>query len=63
MFEENIHTYLWLGWFRFGKVSGIGAKIIANGLALDCPQCSGGRYAEYEIEGAAVRMKLPGDCL
>ena len=31
----------------------IGARVIANGLALDCPRFSGGRYAEYEIEGAA----------
>ena len=40
----------------------IGARVIANGLALDCPRYSGGRYAEYEVEGAAARMKLPGYC-
>ena len=40
----------------------IGATVIANGLALDCPRFSGGRYAEYEVEGAAAAMKLPGYC-
>ena len=40
----------------------IGARLITNGLALDCPRFSGGRYAEYEVEGAATRMKLPGYC-
>jgi len=40
----------------------IGAKVIANGLALDCPRYSGGRYIKYEIEGAAARMKLPVYC-
>ena len=40
----------------------IGAMVIANGLALDCPRFSGGRYAGYEIEGAAALMKLPGYC-
>ena len=40
----------------------IGATVIGAGLALDCPRFSGGRYAEYEIEGAAARMKLPGYC-
>ena len=40
----------------------IGARLIANGLALDCPRFGGGRYAEYEVEGAAARMKLPGYC-
>ena len=40
----------------------IGARVIANGLALDCPRYSDGRYAEYEIEGVAVQMKLPGYC-
>ena len=38
----------------------IGARLIANGLALDCPRFGGGRYAEYEVEGAAARMKLAG---
>ena len=28
----------------------IGATVIANGLALDCPRFSGGRYAEYEVK-------------
>ena len=40
----------------------IGAKVIGTGLALDCPKFSGGRYAEYEVEGAAVQMKLPRYC-
>ena len=40
----------------------IGARVIANGLALDCPRFSGGRYAEYEVKGAVARMKLPGYC-
>lgn len=40
----------------------IGATVIGTGLALDCPRFSGGRYAEYEVEGAAARMKLPGYC-
>lgn len=39
----------------------IGATLIGNGLALDCPRFSGGRYAVYEVEGAA-RMRLPGYC-
>lgn len=41
----------------------IGATVIANGLALDCPRFSGRRYAEYKVEGAAAKMKLPGYCL
>ena len=40
----------------------IGATVIANGLALDCPRYSGGRYAEYEVEGAAAKITLPGYC-
>ena len=40
----------------------IGARVIAKGLALDCPRYSGGRYAEYEAKGAAARMKLPSYC-
>jgi micrococcal nuclease len=40
----------------------IGARLIAKGLALDCPRFSGGRYSNYEVEGAAARMKLPGYC-
>ena len=40
----------------------IGATVIANGLALDCPRYSGGRYTEYEIARAAARMKLPEFC-
>ena len=38
----------------------IGAKVIGAGLALDCSRFSGGRYAEYELKGAASQMKLPG---
>ena len=40
----------------------IGATDIANGLALDCPRFSGGRYAEYEVKGAVAIMELPGYC-
>jgi micrococcal nuclease len=40
----------------------IGATVIAKGLALDCPRFSAGRYAKYEVEGAALKMKLPGYC-
>lgn len=38
----------------------IGASVIAEGLALDCPRFSGGRYAENEVSGGV--MKLPGYC-
>ena len=41
----------------------IGARVVASGLALDCPRFSGGRYAEYEIEVAATLMNLPELCL
>ena len=40
----------------------IGARLIANGLVLDCPRYSGDRYADYEVEGAVARMKLLGYC-
>ena len=40
----------------------IGARVIANGLALDCPRFSGGRYADYEVKGAVMLMKLPKYC-
>ena len=40
----------------------IGATVIGTGLAMDCPRYSGGRYAEYEVEGVALRVKLPGYC-
>ena len=40
----------------------IGARVIANGLALDCPRFSGGRYADYEVTGAVMLMKLPKYC-
>lgn len=40
----------------------IGASVIAAGLALDCPRYSGGRYAEYEVEGAVAKIKLPRYC-
>lgn len=40
----------------------IGATIIINGLALDCPRYSGGRYAQYEVKGAAAMIKLPKYC-
>jgi micrococcal nuclease len=40
----------------------IGVAVIEAGLALDCPRFSGGRYKQFEVEGAAARMKLPGYC-
>lgn len=40
----------------------ISATVIANGLALDCPRYSGARYTEYEIEGAAAKVKLLKYC-
>jgi len=40
----------------------IGATVIANGLALDCPRYSCGRYAEIEVDRAAEKIKLPGYC-
>ena len=38
----------------------IGQAIIEAGLALDCPRYSGGKYAEFEMKGAA--NTLPGYC-
>ena len=40
----------------------IGAAIIDAGLALDCPRYSNGRYEEYEVQGAAAKIKLPKYC-
>ena len=40
----------------------IGVAVIKNGLALDCPRYSGGRYAEFELTEARERIKLPGYC-
>jgi len=48
-------------WALFGR-EGHSARVIANGLALDYPKFSGGRYTEYAVVGAAARMKLPGYC-
>ena len=39
----------------------IGATVTANGLALDCPRFSGGRYAEYEVKGAAALIRGRSD--
>ena len=47
---------------RYLDEQDIGAMIIANGLALDCPKFSGGRYTEYAVVGGAACMKLPGYC-
>ena len=52
----------WLVGICYLDEQDIGAKVIANGLALDCPRYSEGRYAEYEVQGTAVQMKLPGYC-
>lgn len=40
----------------------IGTAIISEGLALDCPRYSGGRYAEFETAEALEQIKLPGYC-
>jgi endonuclease YncB( thermonuclease family) len=40
----------------------IGEAVIAAGLALDCPQFSGGRYAEFEVVAAREAIKLPKYC-
>ena len=40
----------------------IGAAVMANGLALDCPRYSRGRYAEYEAKGITEKIKLPRYC-
>ena len=40
----------------------IGSVVIANGLALDCPRYSEGRYAEYEVKGITEKIKLPRYC-
>lgn len=34
----------------------IGAEIIKQGLALDCPHFSGGKYQQFEPEGARQRL-------
>jgi endonuclease YncB( thermonuclease family) len=41
----------------------IGALLIADGLALDCPRYSGGRYAALETPGARAEISLSGYCL
>lgn len=40
----------------------IGAAVISEGLALDCPRYSGGRYVEFELAEAQDQIKLPGYC-
>ena len=40
----------------------IGAVVIANGLALDCPRYSERRYAEYQVKGITEKRKLPRYC-
>lgn len=40
----------------------IGAKVIVQGLALDCPRFSSGRYAQYEQKRATRQIRLPGYC-
>jgi len=40
----------------------VGSLVIKAGLALDCPRFSGGRYAKDEVEGADLKIKLPGYC-
>lgn len=41
----------------------IGTTIIANGLALDCPRYSSGRYKSYETRSAKKYILLPKYCL
>jgi len=40
----------------------IGATIISEGLARDCPRYSGGRYSKFETAAARLRIKLPKYC-
>jgi endonuclease YncB( thermonuclease family) len=46
----------------------IAAKMVAAGLARDCPRFSGGRYREAELQAAAAgatigrTYRLPGYC-
>jgi len=40
----------------------IGATIIANGLALDCPRYSSGRYQGYETASGRANIPLPKYC-
>jgi endonuclease YncB( thermonuclease family) len=40
----------------------IGALLIADGLALDCPRYSGGRYAALETPGARAKIQPQGYC-
>lgn len=40
----------------------IGAAIIAEGLALDCPRYSGGRYTALETEAARQRLRQAPYC-
>ena len=51
-------------WVGICYLSGrdIGAAIIGSGLALDCPGYSGGRYTNFEVPAAAIRMRLPKYC-
>jgi endonuclease YncB( thermonuclease family) len=39
----------------------IGAAIIAEGLARDCPRYSGGRYVEFETNKSRT-LPFPGYC-
>jgi micrococcal nuclease len=40
----------------------VGEAVISAGLALDCPQYSGGRYAQDELASVRGVIKLPGYC-
>ena len=40
----------------------IGAIIISNGLALDCPRYSAGKYKSYETQPAKKHILLPKYC-
>ena len=40
----------------------IGIAVISEGLALDCPRYSSGRYSEFESVEAQGQIKLPRYC-
>ena len=50
-----------IGVCRLDDGTDIGAAIIAQGLARDCPRFSGGRYVEFETEKSRT-LPLPDYC-
>lgn len=51
----------WVGVCFMGDAD-IGAVVIAEGHALDCPRYSGGRYAHHETQAARARLPRSGYC-